>query len=152
AFAGGHGTGAGEAIAAEGRAGVAGPEPAPGPPADDAGAHRHARAQAFRQRHHIGKEAGVLVDEPFSSSPQPALHLVRDEQPVAALADLLEAAQVIEARDVDAAFALDRLDHHRRDVAVVLGEGEHGVQVVERHAHETRNQRLEAGLYFAASR
>jgi len=34
----------------------------------------------------------------------------------------------------------------------VLGEGAHGVQVVERHAHETRHERLEPGLYFAASR
>ena len=73
--------GHGERVAAEGRAVVAGLEHALRAAADDAGADRHARGEALGERHHVGLEAGVLVDEPLAGAAEAALHLVGDEQP-----------------------------------------------------------------------
>ena len=50
-------------------------------PPHDAGAHRHARSEALGERHHVGQEAGVLVDEPLAGAPEAALHLVGHEEP-----------------------------------------------------------------------
>ena len=129
---------------------VAGLEHVPGAAADHAGAHRHAAGQALGERHHVGQEAGVLVDEPLAGAPQAALYFVGHEQPLVAVADFLESLQVLQARDVDAAFALDRLDEHRHHVLVVRRDLAHRLQVVQRHAHEALHQRLEAGLHLAA--
>src|SRR5437870_5214827 len=78
-----------------------------------AGADRHARGEALGERDDVRQEAGVLIDEPLAAAAQAALHLVGDEEPLVLVAELLQAAQVVEARDVDAALALDRLDQHR---------------------------------------
>ena len=63
--------------------------------ADDAGADRHARAEALGERHHVGLDAGVLVREPLAGAADAALHLVEHEQPAACVADLAQAAQVV---------------------------------------------------------
>jgi hypothetical protein len=94
----------------------------------------------------------VLVDEPFAGAAESALHLVGNEQPLLALADFLQPAQVFQARDVDPALALDRLHHDGRHAAVVLRDRAHGIEVVQGHAHEARYQGLEAGLHLAAAR
>src|SRR5205085_3919590 len=143
--------GHGERVAAEGRAMVAGLEHAPRAAADHAGADRYSRAETLGERHDVGHETRVLVHEPFAGAAETALHLVGHEQPVLALAELVQAAQVFEAGDVDAALALDRLDEYGGDVLVVLGDVAHGLEVVERHSHKARDERLEPGLHLAAA-
>ena len=53
--------------------------------------------------------------------------------------------------DVDAAFALDELDQDSDDIAIARSDAFHGFEIVERHAHETRKQRLESGLNLPAA-
>ena len=68
------------------------------------------------------------------------------------VADLVQAAQVLEARDVDAAFALDRLDEHR---ARRCGCARPTWRTASRSLSGTRtkpgHQRLEAGLHLAVA-
>ncbi|MCI3951740.1 MAG: hypothetical protein K0R53_1237, partial [Burkholderiales bacterium] len=107
-------------VAAESGAVIAGLEHAFRAAAGHACAHGHAGAQALGERHDVGKKARVLVHEPLAGAPEAALHFIGNEQPSLTVADILEPAQVLHAGDVDAAFALYRLDHHGADVPVVL--------------------------------
>ena len=72
------------------------------------------------------------------------LHLVEHQQPVVAIAGGAQAAQIVPACCVDAAFALDRLQEDRHDVGVAAGHLFNGVEVVDRHPHETCDQWAEA--------
>ncbi len=62
-------------------------EHAGGTPCREAGADRHAGAQALGQGHDIGHDAGMLMGEPGAGAADAALHLVDHEQPVLLIAD-----------------------------------------------------------------
>ena len=65
-----------------------------------------------------GTDAGPLVGEPLAGAADAALHLVEHQQPVLLVAQLAQALQVLPARRVDAAFALDGLEEHGHHVGV----------------------------------
>ena len=113
---------AGQRIAAEGGAVVARARTVPAAlPRGQAGADRHARAQALGQRHHVGLDAGLLVGEPFAGAADAALHFVAASAASPARRTAGAAAAGNRCRsEIDAAFALDGLQqhgHHVRDCA-----------------------------------
>ncbi len=116
-----------------------------------AGADRQAVGQSLCERHHVGLHAGMLEREPLAGAPHPALHLVEHEQPAVRFADFPQSAQVPFMADVDAAFALEQFDQHCHHAAVHLGHAPHRLEIVERHAHEACDQRLETRLHLATA-
>ena len=78
---------------------------------------RHAGADALRQRHHVGLEAEALVGEEGAGAAHARLHLVGDQEDVLLVAPGADGGEVGGVGDVDAALALDRLDHDRAGVA-----------------------------------
>ena len=104
------------------------------------GADRHAEAQALGQYHHIRLHAILLVAEKTAQPPHARLHFVQDEQDVVAVAPLPQPHEIVVVGDVDAAFALHRLDHHGHGV---VGSGvHHRFHVVEIHISEALGDRL----------
>jgi hypothetical protein len=93
----------------------------------------------------------VLERKPRSGASGAGLHFVEHEQPLVLIADPAQAGQVIGMTDLDAALALDELDQDRDHVAVTCRDAPHRFEVVERHAHEAREQRFETGLDLAAA-
>ena len=89
----------------------------------------------------------MLEGEPSPAAPHAGLHLVEHEQPAVGIAEPAQPRQIVRGRHAHAAFALDRFDEHGTDVLAIARQRLDGFQVVERHAHETRQQRLEAGLH-----
>jgi hypothetical protein len=67
------------------------------------------------------------------------------------VADLAQRRMVFGVREIDAALALDRLEQHGDDIGVARGELLDGGEVVEGHAHEAADQRLETGLHLAVA-
>ena len=97
----------------------------------DARADRHdAAAETLAERHQVRHDAVVLAAEHLAAAPHPALDLVEDEHRAVLVADLARRREVTRRRDVDAALALDRLDH----------DGGHAVarEVAARHHHPQR--------------
>ncbi|VBJ00879.1 Uncharacterised protein [Burkholderia pseudomallei] len=79
--------------------------------------HRHVTArQALGERHQVGREAEVLVREPFAGAPEAADHFVGDEQHVVLAADPLDLRPVRRRRKDHAARSLERLADEGRDV------------------------------------
>ena len=110
--------GQGQGLTAEGRAVIAGPEGrrhlGPGP----AGADRHAVAQRLGHGHHVGLEPLGLEGEPVAGAPEAGLHLIEHQEGVPLGAQRPHGAQVVRARHLDAALALQRLEQdggHRVD-------------------------------------
>ncbi len=143
--------GAGERIAAEGRAMAAGLEEGGRGSGGEAGADRHAVGEPLGERDHVGPDRRMLEREPGAGAAGAALHFVEHEQPLLRIADFAQTLEITGAAHIDAAFALDQLDQHGDHVAVALGDALHRFEVVERHPHETGDQRLEAGLHLAAA-
>ena len=115
-----------------------------------AGHHRadgNAGGQALGQRHHVELDAGPLVAEPLAGTAHAGLHLVGHHQPVARIAQGAHFAQVFVAHLVDTGLALDGLQEHRHHVRVAFGGLLQRLDVVERHADETLDQRAETLLY-----
>ncbi len=67
------------------------------------------------------------------------------------VAQLAQLAQIVLGRDIDPAFALDRLDQHRDDVVARVGQMPQGLDVAVGHADKTLHQRLETGLRAAVA-
>ena len=101
------------------------------------GAAGDAAAQALGQRHDIGRDADVLIGEPFAGAAAAASALRRRSAAGRARsASLRRPGKKSVGRDADAAFALDRLDEDRAGFVVdQLGDR---VEVAERRVHETR--------------
>ena len=86
-----------------------------GRPRDVRADRHHAARQALRERHHVGHDAFAVAREQRAAAAEARLHLVGDHHRAGFVADRAHVAQVPVGRHVDAAFALDRLDDHRRD-------------------------------------
>ena len=130
-----------QGLTAEGRAVIAGAERrrhlGPGP----AGADRHAVAQCLRHGHHVGLEPLGLEGEPVAGAPETRLHLIEHQEGAPLGAQLLYGAQIVRARHVDAALALQRFHQdggHRVD-RLVERRGERG-HVVVGHVGEALGQ------------
>ncbi len=95
--------------------------------AGEQGAERHPRGDALGQGDDVGLQPEVLAGEEPPRAPHPALHLVRDQQDAVLAGDGAQARQEAGVRHHVAAFALHRLDDHRRDLAGIGGGREHGL-------------------------
>ena len=114
--------------------------------------HRHARAQAFGQRHHIGHDARPLVRKPLAGAAHAALHFVNHQQPVALVAQGAQLAQIVQVQRVHTAFALNRLYKHSRHIGVACGCGLQRVHIVQGHADKALDQRAKTGLHLGVAR
>src|SRR6266511_6032728 len=124
---------AGERIAAERRV-VAAFERALDLPRRQGRADRHAPREGLRQREEVGLDAPPFDGEQSARAAHARLDLVEDQECTRAVADLAGGRQVFRRRDMDAAFALDRLEE---DGGRVLIDGAaQRVDVVEGHVHE----------------
>src|SRR5436309_2687433 len=81
-------------------------------------ADRHAAREGLREGQEVGLDAPPLDREEAARAAHPRLHLVEDEEGPRRVADLPRRGEVLGGRDVDAALPLDRLEDHRRGVAV----------------------------------
>src|SRR6266545_4935426 len=131
---------AGERIAAERRV-VAAFERALDLPRRQGRADRHAPREGLRQREEVGLDAPPFDGEESARAAHARLDLVEDQERTRAVADLAGGRQVFRRRDMDAAFALDRLEEDGGGVPVD-GVAQR-VDVVEGHVHEARDQGLE---------
>ena len=91
----GEGHGTGEGVAAERRPVYAGAEAARHRAAGEHGADGNAAAEALGEGHDVGCHAGLLVGEQAAGPPDAGLHLVEDEQQMAPVAEIADAAQVV---------------------------------------------------------
>ena len=108
-----------------------------------------AARERLRHRDEVGLEAPVLEREHAAGAAEAGLHLVdAEERPVAA-AELLRALEVAGLGEVDA-LALHGLDEEERDVLARELALER-LEVVERHAREAGEQRLEAVAELGAA-
>ena len=138
----GEGRGAGDGVAAEGRAVVAGLQQRGRGPAGDGGADRDATTEALGQRDDVGLDpVEELVGEPRAGPCDAGLHLVEPEQGAVVVGDALGGGEVTRVGDDDARLALDRFEDDRGDGVVDGGlERRH---VVVRHEGDVAGQRLE---------
>ena len=79
-------------------------------PARQAGADRHTVAETLGERDDIRHDGRVLEGEPLTGTAHAGLDLVEHQQPAAFIAHVAQAGEIIGVGDLDAAFALDRLD------------------------------------------
>ena len=104
-------------------------------------ADREPAAQRLRHGDGVRLDAVVLEREELASAPDARLHLVQQQQDAGLVAPWRKLRQVVVVRDVDAAFALDRLHQHAPSFAVRRRLDR--LDVVERHAQEALQQRRE---------
>ena len=89
-----------------------------------------------------GSTLPVLIGEPRAGAAHAGLHFVEDQQQLVLVGQLAQPFEVAGRRQVDAAFALDRLDQDGAGLVVdQLGDR---VEIAERGVAEARQQRLEA--------
>ncbi len=77
---------------------------------------RQPACHRLRNDHEVGLDAEVLHREHSTRAPEPGLHLVRHEQDAVPVADSAQAFHELRGRGQEAALALLRLEHDRRDV------------------------------------
>ena len=111
---------AGERIAAEGRAVLAGLERAEHRRVGKHGRDRiEAAGQCLAEQRHVGLDAVVLLRQQLAGAAEPGLDLVEDQHHVMRGADFAHPCEIPRWRDDDAGFSLDRLDQEgdgvRRD-------------------------------------
>ena len=102
--------GAGERIAAIGRAMRAGDHGFGYLALGKAGAEREAPANALGHGHDVGGDAGPLIGKEAPGAAITALHLVEDEDHVMPVAEFAQAAQELDGHGGDATLALHRFD------------------------------------------
>ena len=105
------GGGAGNGVAAEGRAERAGVEQVGEVGAGEAGAEGKAAAKRLGQGEHIGLDAKLLPGEEGAGAAHAGLHLVHQEQEVVLLAERSDAFDELGRGGDDAALGLDGLEH-----------------------------------------
>ena len=93
----------------------------------------------------------MLAGEPFAGAADAGLDFVEHQEPAALVANLPQSLEVAVIRNLDAAFARDRLDQHGDDALVVVTDMAHGIEIVVRYPEETLHQRFEARLDFAVA-
>src|SRR6266487_273794 len=104
-------------------------------------ADRYAPREGLRQRQEVGLDAPPFDGEEAARAAHARLHLVEDQERAGPVADLAGGGQVFRRRDVDAAFALDRLQQDGR--RLVIDGAAQRLDVVEGYVHEARDERLE---------
>ena len=113
---------AGQRVAAEGAAVLAGAEHAEDVlVGDDRGDRDDAAAERLAEDVDVGDDALVVAGEGLAGAAEAGLDLVGGEQHVVLGAEVADAAQVAVRRDDHAALALDRLDQDRDGVGVDRG-------------------------------
>ena len=90
---------------------------------------------------HVRDHVPVLEGPELAGAAHATLHLVADEDALRAVAELAQPVEVAVGRDVDATFALDRLDDDGADT--VIDRVAHRREVAEGHLPEVLEQRLE---------
>ena len=70
-----------------------------------------AAAHGLGQRHHVGRDAEMLIGEPVARPAAARLHFVENEQQPALVAQSAQARQKALGRNPNAPFALHRFDH-----------------------------------------
>src|SRR4051812_36996083 len=98
--------------------------------------------ERLRDRYEVGLEVPVLEGEELPRASEACLHLVDGEERPVLPAELLRPGEVAVGREVDT-VTLDRLDEEEGDVLAAQLSLER-VEIVERHARETRQERAEA--------
>ncbi len=101
-------------------------------------------AETLGQRHHVGRDAVVLVREKRSGAAHSGLHLVEDQQRTVPGGDLAGGRQVAVGWHDDAALPHDRLEEHRG--GVVTDRRGQRVDVAVRHVGDVTGQRRERRL------
>ena len=103
---------------------------------------REAAANALGDHHDVGGDPGPFMGKQLAGAAHAALHLVQDHQRARGIAKVAQTLEAGIGQHADAAFALDRFQHHRRRTAgdrgtqrVVIAEGQHA---------EAGHQRAEA--------
>src|SRR5690554_5020785 len=109
---------------------------------------RIAIAEAFGERHDVGRNAFGLVREPMPGAAHAALDLVQHQQPAVLVAELAQALEVAGIGAVDTAFALYRLNEYSGDVLAFRSGSAYRLEVVVWHAVEAFHQGLESCLNF----
>ena len=99
-------------------------------------------ASGLGQRDDVGQHLPVLVRVPAAGPAHAGLHLVEDQQQLVLVGQLAQSFQVAGRRQVDAAFALDRLDQDGTGLAI--DQPGHGLEVAEGGIAEAGQQRLDA--------
>jgi hypothetical protein len=92
------------------------------------------------ERHHVGRDAEMLVGEPLAGPAAAGLHLVEHQQQPCSSHSSRRPCRKPRA-DADAPFALDRLDQMAH-VSSSISRAD-GVEVAERGVDESRPQRPE---------
>src|SRR4051812_18609925 len=93
----------------------------------------------------------MLERKPLAGPSDAALHFVQHQQPAVGIAYFAQSMKVIGAADIDAALALNQLDHHGNDVTIALSYFPDRGEVVERHTNEPGYQRFKTRLHLAAA-
>ena len=120
--------------------------------AGKAGTNGHAVAKALCRGDYVGQNIRVLISEEFTGAGVAALHFVQNHQPVVGIANVAQRRQIAIFGNVNAAFAKNRLDHHRNYIGVVSSNGLDGRNVVKRRTHKAAEQRLKARVDLAVTR
>ena len=110
------------------------------------GADRKAAAERLRQRHDVGRDAGMLIGEHIAGAADAGLDLVEDQQQPVVVAQLAQRAQEGMRHDPHAALAHDRLDHDGGGLRTDRFLGR--LQIGERHLVEALDRRAEAFEIF----
>ena len=105
-------------------------------------ARRDAAGQRLGQRHDVRLNRPVLEGVPLAGPAHAGLHFVEDQHQLVLVGQLAQAFEVAGRRQVDAALALDRLDHDGARLAV--DQLRDRVEIAERGVAEAGQQRLEA--------
>ncbi len=107
-----------------------------------AGAQREAAANALRNSHDVGRDAGPFVGKQLAGAPDAGLDLVEDQQQAVLVAQLPERPHEFPGCQPQTALALHRLDEDR---SRCIGDCRlQGVEVAERHLVEAADLRPEA--------
>ncbi len=83
----------------------------------------NAAAQRLGQRHHVGRDAEVLIGEPLAGAAAAGLHFVEHQQNLVVVGQLAQSLQEAVGRNDHAPFALHRLDQDGRGLVVDQAAG-----------------------------
>ena len=112
----------------------------------DRGTNRHhTAAKRFGKTQNVRLHVFMLAGKHLAGTPHTRLHFVEDQQCAKLIAQLTHRRQIARRRQDNPAFALNRLEDHRRHIVAsffAIGkQGAHRVDIPEGHMAETRQQR-----------
>ena len=133
----------GQRVAGKGRAMRSGGHRVANSGAGDDRADRKPATKALCHGNDVGHDAGCLVGKQGAGTANARLHLVGDHQRPELISRLANAAKIIVMRVTGTALALNRLDHHRRNM--VAKRGTKLVQIAEGNMIKPVRHRAEPG-------